>query len=1031
MIVHAQGPAFNYGEALQKAIFFYEAQIAGAKPSWSRVEWRGDAMMTDGQDVGRDLTGGWFDAGDHVKFGFPMASSATMLAWGGVEYRTAYANSGQLTHLLNNLRVVNDYFIKAHPTANELYVQVGDGNADHTGISQWAAAEVKLASLIPRPSFKIDLTCKGTDVAAETAAAMAASSMVFRPTDATYANTLLSHARQLFALAEATKGTDGKDSSYANCLAPRTAVNFYDSRFGVYWDELAWASVWLYRATGEAPFLQKARDYYPLMGTENQTTTPSFRWTQGWNDKAFGTYVLMAKLTNEAQFKTDAQRWLDYWSVPTGGGPRTAGGLIIVDPGGWGELRYAANTAFVAFVYADFLGSGDTLYSRYHNFAAQQINYALGANPLNRSFVVGFGNNPPQNPHHRGAHGSWANNMNTPTYTRHILYGALVGGPENTSDSSYNDSRDDFVSNEVATDYNAGFTGALARMYQEFGGTPLANFPQPETRDDNELYIEASVNASGANFTEIKSFITNKSSWPARILNQGTLRYFFTLEPGVTPSMLTLTFNFNQCGGGGTGPTQWSGNIYYVTASCAGTSIYPGGQSEYRKEIQFRIASSGAWDASNDWSFAGVPTTPGSTPVTVNNIVLYNNGVRVWGNEPPSGGTNTPTATPTRTNTPTPTPTQGPSFTPTNTPTPSPTQPTGSNDTGWVSPSNQAAQTGGDGNGFQTSPTAAFADGGTSIATDTNSGTNTNTSCTNTGKDRHAYFAYPLSIPGGSTITGIEVRLDARVDSATGTRQMCVEVSWNNGATWTAVKTSAALSTTEASYILGSATDTWGRAWTTGELTSANFRVRITNVSNSTSRDFFLDWAPVRVTYTGGGVTNTPTPTPTRTNTPTPTATGASPTPTPTSPPGNVRVQLRGNGNDNTTRSDFAFRVQNTGASAQSNITVRVYFTLDGSQAASSYALEKWYDQSNVATVSGPTLASGTTYYFTVNYGTASLAAGASWEFQTTLHLSNWSANYSGTNDWWHNTGTLPTAYTDWTRLPAYVNGVLAWGSTP
>ncbi|HLF25873.1 MAG TPA: glycoside hydrolase family 5 protein, partial [Anaerolineae bacterium] len=184
------------------------------------------------------------------------------------------------------------------------------------------------------------------------------------------------------------------------------------------------------------------------------------------------------------------------------------------------------------------------------------------------------------------------------------------------------------------------------------------------------------------------------------------------------------------------------------------------------------------------------------------------------------GGTNTPTPTGV-------------------TATPTPTTPPGGNNTGWVSPSNQASQTGGDGNGFQTSPTSAFADGGTSIATDTNSGTNTNTSCSNTGKDRHAYFAYPLSIPGGSTVTGIEVRLDARVDSATGTRQMCVEVSWNNGATWTAVKTSAALSTTEASYILGSASDTWGRTWSASELTSANFRVRITNVSNSTSRDFF------------------------------------------------------------------------------------------------------------------------------------------------------------------------------------------------
>ncbi len=49
-----------------------------------------------------------------MKFGFPMAFSATMLAWGAVEYRSGYAASGQLTHLLNNLRYVNDYFVKAH-----------------------------------------------------------------------------------------------------------------------------------------------------------------------------------------------------------------------------------------------------------------------------------------------------------------------------------------------------------------------------------------------------------------------------------------------------------------------------------------------------------------------------------------------------------------------------------------------------------------------------------------------------------------------------------------------------------------------------------------------------------------------------------------------------------------------------------------------------------------------------------------------------------------------------------------------------
>lgn len=74
--------AANYGEALQKSIYFYEAQQSGVLPEWNRNEWRGDSALGDGSDNNVDLTGGWYDAGDHVKFGFPMASTATMLAWG-------------------------------------------------------------------------------------------------------------------------------------------------------------------------------------------------------------------------------------------------------------------------------------------------------------------------------------------------------------------------------------------------------------------------------------------------------------------------------------------------------------------------------------------------------------------------------------------------------------------------------------------------------------------------------------------------------------------------------------------------------------------------------------------------------------------------------------------------------------------------------------------------------------------------------------------------------------------------------------
>jgi hypothetical protein len=50
-------------------------------------------------------------------------------------------------------------------------------------------------------------------------------------------------------------------------------------------------------------------------------------------------------------------------------------------------------------------------------------------------------------------------------------------------------------------------------------------------------------------------------------------------------------------------------------------------------------------------------------------------------------------------------------------------------------------------------------------------------------------------------------------------------------------------------YILGGPTDNWGFSWTLSTLSNANFRVRVIDVSSSTSRDFSLDWVAVRVNY--------------------------------------------------------------------------------------------------------------------------------------------------------------------------------------
>ena len=168
--------------------------------------------------------------------------------------------------------------------------------------------------------------------------------------------------------------------------------------------------------------------------------------------------------------------------------------------------------------------------------------------------------------------------------------------------------------------------------------------------------------------------------------------------------------------------------------------------------------------------------------------------------------------------------------------------------TGFRSPTANAAASGGDGNGFQTNPTNAYANDGL-FAVDTNSGNGSNTSCTSARKDKHLFYNYSFTLPSGASIQGIEVRLDGRADSTAGAPKFCVQLSWNGGASWTAAKSTPTLTTSEATYMLGSATDTWGRAWSDTNFSNTNLRVRIISVASASQRDFSLDWIAVQVTY--------------------------------------------------------------------------------------------------------------------------------------------------------------------------------------
>jgi hypothetical protein len=199
-------------------------------------------------------------------------------------------------------------------------------------------------------------------------------------------------------------------------------------------------------------------------------------------------------------------------------------------------------------------------------------------------------------------------------------------------------------------------------------------------------------------------------------------------------------------------------------------------------------------------------------------------------------------------------------------------------DTGLLDSSGQATDTGGDDNGFELNATDAFADGGGYASNVDGAG------------DRHRYYDYGISIPSGCSVKGIKVRLDWWLDSTDGDNSMSVELSWDSGASWTAAETDSTESTSEHTATLGSSTNTWGRTWTSGELGDDYFRVRVTSNSDSSFRDFYLDWVPVSVYYGagGGGGASAPAviiPVPPATSTPTPVV-----TPTPIHVPANTQT---------------------------------------------------------------------------------------------------------------------------------------------
>ncbi|XP_057965252.1 endoglucanase 24-like [Malania oleifera] len=469
------GITHDFVDALSKSILFFEGQRSGYLPADQRMTWRENSGLDDGKDLGVDLTGGYYNAGDNVKFGFPMAFTTTMLAWSVVEFGDLMPPA-ELRHALAAVRWGTEYILKAVAQPNRIFVQVGNPRLDHRC---WERPEDMDT---PRTVYAVSAPNPASDIAGEMAAALAASSLAFRSSDDEYSGTLLQNAMRVFQYATNYRGNYSDNPHVRSAACP-----FYCSYSG-YQDELLWGAVWLRRATQNDSYLNYVLQNGPAFGAYYNI------FEFGWDNKHAGFKLLLSKEFLEKgtiilqPFKELSDSFMCFL-LPEAPSPYHVGytpaGLLHKN--GCCNMQSVTTFSFLLLVYAKYLeappssaepglvtcGNATFGSDALRRLARQQIDYVLGDNPKNMSYVVGYGPNYPRRIHHRGS--SLPSIKVHPQILRctdgypyfistkpdpNVLVGAAVGGPG--LDDAYVDDRWDPRQSEPATYYNAPLVGALA-----------------------------------------------------------------------------------------------------------------------------------------------------------------------------------------------------------------------------------------------------------------------------------------------------------------------------------------------------------------------------------------------------------------------------------------------------------------------------------------------------------------------------------------------------------------------------------------
>ncbi|KAI8473823.1 MAG: Six-hairpin glycosidase-like protein [Monoraphidium minutum] len=480
----------DFGDVLTLSYLFYEAQQSGKLPEWNRVRadkkcgWRHDAHLDEGKSVGKDLVGGYYDAGDYLKCSHPLAWTLSNLVLSAEEFRDGYQSSGNWDVMLHNVKHMSDWLLKAHlvasdnPAKNKFVGQVS-ARPDH-----WYFGRPE-HSKVNRVVYTASAESPGADLAAEYAAGFASAATLFRGVgQSAYATKLFKHAKQAFAFAEAFP---------KNWETPDGVFQAYKT----YWPEgylgqMVWAAAWMCKY--DASMCPAAAKYW---GECMKINNIKYALGYDWDTVLPGAAALLVSLKVDG-VSEEAAGWLEgyvlaKWEDTTSLCPKESYANVCYTEKGlayyadWGTLRGTANMAFIATLMAKYGQAKDA----HACWARSQMAYMLGTSDKNDvSYVIGYGSKQgATRPHHRGAACARSYEGKTTMFNNGtcsggekaggkpccdvdnfladrdspiVLKGALVGGPDQSD--AYPNIRNDYKRSEVALDYQAGFTGAAAGL---------------------------------------------------------------------------------------------------------------------------------------------------------------------------------------------------------------------------------------------------------------------------------------------------------------------------------------------------------------------------------------------------------------------------------------------------------------------------------------------------------------------------------------------------------------------------------------